>query len=377
MRIGVDMHVLQGMHQGSRTYLEGLYGALLRRPSIHDWFLLINPAPYPVPAFTGDGFTWLPYAGSSRVGRLWEGMNQAVREANLDCLHTQYVLPMRKTSLEVVTIHDILFESHPECFPLISRLLLKTLVRRSARRAEAVLTVSNYSRQELIHRYDLDPAKVHVTPNAINSNIFNPGDRSHSKVYVQQHYGLGDYLLSVGRLEPRKNYLNLLRAFSLLRQRRRDNLRLVIVGARDFGFEPVIRTIRSLGLESACTLLENIPDADLAHLYRGALGFVYPSFAEGFGIPVIESLATGCPVACSGATAMADVVKAGCALEFDPHQPEAILAALENLLEDTEATSLRVRGGLAFAAGFSWERSAEVLSQVMASLALNCPIASP
>jgi len=164
--------------------------------------------------------------------------------------------------------------------------------------------------------------------------------------------------LSVGRLEPRKNRLGLLRALALLPTPRP---KLVIAGQRDFGYEKIFQLRDELLLQDDVIFLETASDDLLAALYRNARLFVYPSFAEGFGMPVIEAMASGIPVITSNTTSLPEVA-GDAALLVDPHSPEEIRDAMNRVLHD-EALAARMReAGIRRAEVFNWDGAADMLA---------------
>ncbi|MBS0344151.1 MAG: glycosyltransferase family 4 protein, partial [Proteobacteria bacterium] len=212
------------------------------------------------------------------------------------------------------------------------------------------------SRQEIARLYDVDPARIAITTNAIDTQRFFPGLEGAEHVRA---LGLepGRYVCTVGRLEPRKNHLNLLRAYALLPQPR---LPLVVIGQRDFHSDGIFSLVRELGLEPHVHFLEKVPDQALPALLRHAAVFAYPSFAEGFGMPVAEAMACGVPVVTSSTTALREVA-GDAALTADPASPQEIAAAIGHLLADPAARAQAAERGLRQVMKFDWLHAAEVL----------------
>jgi glycosyltransferase involved in cell wall biosynthesis len=168
----------------------------------------------------------------------------------------------------------------------------------------------------------------------------------------------GEYLLTVGRLEPRKNHQRLLRAFAALPSPRP---KLAIVGQRDFRFEEILALRDELGLREDVVFLEDVKDAALPALYRHACLFVYPTLAEGFGMPVIEAMASGVPVITSNTTALPEVAGEAAVL-VDPHDVGAITAAMRELMQDHLRVGRMRVAGLVHARSFSWDAEAAKLA---------------
>jgi glycosyltransferase involved in cell wall biosynthesis len=259
------------------------------------------------------------------------------RARGLDVLHcTTFRGPAHSRIPTVVTVHDLAILRYPQVFPRWHRLYGTAGLRRVLRAADAVVAVSEFTRAEIVELVDVPAERVRVVPNGVEE-IFTPsGPRAE-----------GDYVLAVGTLEPRKN---LGRAVEAARIAGRE---LRVVGARGWG-----------GVEVSGWVGE-IPDAELASLYRGARCFLYPSLYEGFGIPVLEAMACGTPVVTSHGTAVEEVA-GGAAVLADPLDAVSIAAAL------AEAESRReelVPLGLARAREFTWKRAADAVETLWRELA--------
>lgn len=366
-RVGVDFHTFDGLYQGSRSHLLGLYGeAVVLAPEID--FVLMSAAPdrlaraHPAFASANVSCVELPHAGG--LARLGWQLGIARRRHRVDLLHLQFRLPLWAGGPCACTIHDVLFETHPQFFGRAFVPMARWTSRWSARRAALLFSVSAYSRDELVRLYGLDPAHIPITANGVDGERFHPAAPAGSaegeaeRALVAAH-GLapGRYLCTVGRIEPRKNHLGLLRAYALLPAPRPP---LLVIGQRDFEAAPVFEAARTLQLGDSLHFLENVDDAALPVLLRHALAFVYPSFAEGFGMPVAEAMASGVPVLTSDVTALPEVAGEA-ALYADPHRPEAIAAGLQRLLDDAALRQRLAEAGVARAATMRWRPSAEVL----------------
>jgi glycosyltransferase involved in cell wall biosynthesis len=216
-----------------------------------------------------------------------------------------------------------------------------------------VFTVSEYSRREIASRYRVPLDDIGVLSNAWDRSRFFPG--GHDSELVSR-YGLhpGQYLLTVGRIEPRKNHAKLLRAYARLDGRPPP---LVVIGQRDFGYGEFERALRDLPPDRSVRILDDISDAALPAFYRNAMFFVYPSLAEGFGMPPLEAMASGIPVMASTATAIPEVLGSA-GLLVDPLDIEAITNGLRRLCNDANLRAALAEKGLARAQHYSWRKSA-------------------
>ena len=273
----------------------------------------------------------------------------------MDLLHTQYIAPPFSPCTTAVTVHDILFESHPEYFDRLFVLRSRLLVRHSVRRS-VVFTVSDFSRKQISETFRVSLDTVHTIPNGVDGARFFPGSEGRE---VVENLGLeaGRYFLTVGRLEPRKNHANLLRAWAKLGKPRP---RLAIVGQRHFGYDDALNLIHKLRLEGDVVVLEDISDGQLPAFYRNAKAFVYCSWAEGFGMPVLEAMASGIPVISSATTALSEIC-ADTALLVAPDNIDEISNAVRELDQKADVRQNLILRGLGRVKDFDWKNSADIV----------------
>jgi glycosyltransferase involved in cell wall biosynthesis len=356
-RVGVDAHTVDGLYQGSRSHLLGLYREVIARaPDIDFVFLLDQPqrliAEDPVFASANVCCVRLPQRGG--VARLGWQLAWAQWRERLDLLHVQYRGPLLPLGPLACTIHDTLFETHPQFFSPGFVRLARWTGRRAVRQAALLFTVSEFSKHEISRLYGVPASRITVTGNGVDLTRFHPGNEGAEQVRA---LGLepGQYWLTLGRIEPRKNHLGLLRAYALLPEPR---LPLVVVGQRDFQAQPVFDAVQALHLGQQVRFLEHVDGATLPALLRHARALLYPSFAEGFGMPVVEGFASGVPVLTSATTALAEVA-GQVALVADPHQAADLAVQWQRYADDPALRARAGAAGPAQAAQFSWERAAQ------------------
>ena len=273
-----------------------------------------------------------------------------------DVFHSpDFALPPTLGRPSVLTIHDAAFLTMPDCAYPTLRAYLQHVVPRSARRATRIIAVSENTRRDVIALMGIPPERVITVFEGVPGH-FGPVARG-AALDTLRELGIREpYILCVGTLEPRKNYVRLLEAYALLRERGAIQ-RLVIAGRRGWLYEPIFRRLKELELEQSVQLIDRPSDAALMALYSACDLFAYPSLYEGFGIPPLEALACGAPVVCSGSSSLPEVV-GDAALTFDPLDVEQFAASLERVLsDDAFRDDLRERGPRQ-AAQFSWERAA-------------------
>lgn len=356
IRLGVDFHVWDDLFQGSRSHILGLYRAAIPlAPEIDFVFFLDDTTGLRQahPEFSAPHVTLVRMPKRPGPLRLGLQLPWLQWRHQLDLLHMQYKLPLIPVGRYVCTIHDVLFETHPQYFEPAFARQMHHFCTLAARRSALLLTVSDYSRQALARQYGLDPAAIRVTHNAVDHLRFYPGSDG---AEVVRSLGLepGRYLLTVGRLEPRKNHVTLLKAYAALTAPAPP---LAIVGQRDFRHDAVFETITALGLQDRVRVLENVSDAQLPAVLRHAQLFVYPTHAEGFGMPVLEAMASGVPVITSNTTSLPEVAGQA-ALLVNPDDVGGLTQALHALIHEHGSAARLVAAGVAQAKSFSWEASA-------------------
>lgn len=257
----------------------------------------------------------------------------------------------------VATVHDLAFLRFPRMFPPTWRALYRLGLRAAVRRADAILTPSRATAEDLVARTRVDPGRVHVTPLAA---VLPEGEREIDHV-LQRLRIRAPYVLYVGTLEPRKNLVRLVRAYRRIAGGDLPHA-LVLAGPLGWGHEPLLREIALPG-PGEIVLTGPLPEEDLDALYRGASAFCYPSLHEGFGLPVVEAMARSVPTVTSRTSSLPEVA-GDAALGVDPRSVSEIAEALRRVLTDTDLAERLAAAGRERAARFSWEETARRTLQV-------------
>jgi glycosyltransferase involved in cell wall biosynthesis len=363
MRIGLDAHVVGRRKTGNETYITGLGHALAARDDVELTVFLDAGTAWPVARDPGGAGGHVPYVRTlrsrGRVGRLVLDLPIQARRARSQVLHVQYVAPPIAGVPTVVAVHDLSFEDRPELFSTPARLRLRTTIQASTRRAAAVLALSAFTRERLLHHYDVDPSRVFVAHAAVDGRFARLDEEARTPDLRRLDLP-ASFVLHVGDLIPRKNVPRLIGAMAALRRDGIGDVGLVLAGqdGRDRArVEAAIASAAARGDGGWVRRLGYVDDATLQALYRAATVVAYPSRYEGFGLPALEALAAGAILVTSSTTALPEVV-GDAALLVDPEDTASVAAGLARAITDD---ALRVRlasTGPARAAAFSWTASA-------------------
>ncbi len=297
-----------------------------------------------------------------------------LRQDRPDLLHVQYTAPLGCPVPVIASVHDVSFMERPEYFPRARAFQLRCTVGRTVRGAARILTGTEFSRASILKAYpDLDPDKIVVVPDAASS-AFRPVSREGALCAVRDKFGFAEpFVLSVGDLQPRKNQIGLIRGFArMIRSNSRVQHHLVLAGKPTWFSGEVERAASASGAAGRIHFTGFITDEDLLQLYNACDLFVFPSFYEGFGIPVLEAMACGRAVACSSTSAMPEVAD-GAAILFDPYSDDEIARAMVDLIADAHLRARMERLGLQRASQFSWQKTAERTFAVYSAVAERRP----
>jgi glycosyltransferase involved in cell wall biosynthesis len=357
MRVGIDARIVHYARGGIPTYVLYLLRGLAALDVDMDYYVLHsrkdrNP-PLPGPNFHPVA-CWTP--SHHRLER-W-ALGAEVARLRLDLLHTtDFIPPVLGCRRSVITIHDLNFLYYPQFLTAESHRYYNRQIEWAVQRADHILADSHATKSDLVSLLDVPLERITVVHLAADP-AFRPLAEGQARRVAAQ-YGLEPgYLLFVGTLEPRKNLPGLLQAYRLLRDAQVTASPLAIVGGKGWLYDEVFERVETLGLKGHVRFLHDVPNADLPGLYNAASVLATPSFYEGFGLPALEAMACGTPVVVADRASLPEVVgKAG--LLVNPEDVDHIAQALTRVLTD-EALRARMQTlGLAQAARFTWERTAQ------------------
>ena len=292
---------------------------------------------------------------------------------NLDVFHgPANVAPLTFKGKFVVTIHDLAIYRHPEWFPSGQAFSKGVVVPSSLRRADRIIAVSEATKKDIIDIHKILEDKIAVIPNGVDLGRFHPAQNlDEVSSNVRRKYKIDrPYILYLGTLEPRKNLIRLVEAYSRLRDRNPElanSYRLVLAGSRGWLIDELFELVKDRGLQDSVVFPGYIPDEDVPALMQGAEIFVFPSLYEGFGLPVLEALACGTPVVCSKAGALPEA--GGDVPSYvNPLETDGISNAIELLLQSKEDKERQMELGPRHAQKFSWAATAQKTHEIYKSV---------
>lgn len=280
-----------------------------------------------------------------------------------------YIVPPGVHGKTVVTVHDMVYKAFPETVRARTKHMLNTGLKKSMKRADIIVTDSEFSKSEILKYFPEHEEKLRVVPCGVDLEKFRPCEAPERIPEVKKQLGInGDYFLYLGTIEPRKNLERLIEAYNIFAQRIKEvPPKLVLAGGKGWLYDSIFAKVTELGLADKVIFTKYIPAEDMNPLMCGALAFVFPSVYEGFGMPPLEAMACGVPVLSSGEASLPEVT-GDCAVICDAYSSENIADGLYRLYSDAELRSELSRKGLERAKTFTWERSAGLLYNVYKEL---------
>jgi glycosyltransferase involved in cell wall biosynthesis len=334
----IDADALGRQRTGNETYIRELLRELAgRAPDLQ--LAAVTRHPELVP----EGIEAIELRARHQLMRMSWQLPRLLRKLRPRVAHFQHALPLGYSGSSVVTVHDLSFERDPSFMGLRDRVVFRTTVPRSARRASRVIVVSELTKRDLIELAGVPAERIVVVPNGVAERFSPEGPQTTNG---------RPYALVVGSLERRKDPLTAVEGLALLGG---SDLRLVFAGPDRGDGEAVRAAAARHGLQQRVELKGHVPDDELAALYRGAECLVFPSRDEGFGLPLLEAMASGVPVVATRAGALPEIA-GGAAILVEPGNPVELAGGIERALADRERL---VAAGFERARQYSWAETAE------------------
>jgi glycosyltransferase involved in cell wall biosynthesis len=369
MLVGIDAsRAVADRPTGTEIYSRRLIQALLALDSPHRFRLYFRTAPPPY-LFENAERRVIPFP------RLWTHLRLSWEMARHrpDLLFIPaHVLPPIRPRLSLVTVHDLGYLKFPEAHPWRQRLYLDLSTRWNARAATHVLADSRATKADLVAHYGTPPDRISVAYPGVDRTLGPVRDPAAIRAAKARHGIRGDYFLYLGTLQPRKNLRRLVDAFAAFvgRDSRVRTPLLVLAGKRGWLYDELFEQVRRQGLEGRVSFPGYVAEEDKAALLSGALAFTFPSLHEGFGLPVLEAHACGCPVITSTTSSLPEVA-GDAALLVDPQDTAAIADAMERLAADPTLSHDLTQRGFANVERFSWQACAQTVLKAIGQLSIS------
>src|SRR5688572_7155072 len=363
MRVAIDARKLHDF--GIGTYIRNLLRQLARIDRQTDYVLLSRAADLDVASQLGPNFRAVLEPSPNYSLREQVHVPWVLRRERPDVFHApHYVLPAAVTCRSVVTIHDCIHLMFPQYLPnTMAYAYARASMWAAVKRSDRILTVSEASKRDILHFFNVAPEKIVVVYNAIDDHFWlTPPDEEVAR--VRERYQLDhQFILYVGNIKPHKNLVRLIEAFAELRRTGFDEVKLLIIGDQISKLPALRRAVHSHKLHKHVRFLGYVSDQTLGVLYRLAAAFVFPSLYEGFGLPPLEAMASGTPVVTSNVSSLPEVAGEAAVL-VDPYDVDSIVDGMRRVLSDPALAAALRRKGVERAREFSWERSVAKTRQV-------------
>jgi glycosyltransferase involved in cell wall biosynthesis len=366
IRIGIDARPALNQRTGVGNYVYNLVQSLAKLNTNEEFVLFSNSFK---DRFNIEEFKELQNCSirhsrypNLALNLLWKRFGGNIMQKltnDSQVLHFTGQIPKNPGNLpSVATVHDLFNVKFPESVAPEFRVSRQAFAR-SLKKIKKIIAVSEYTKIDLINFLDIPKEKISVIHHGIETNSFpSSADQDEINANIKNRFGgSGEYILCIGTLEPRKNYLKTLEAFKIILKSFPD-LKLVIAGGRGWQSDLIHQKASDLQLDSSVLFPGYVGYSDLPTLYKGASAFLFPSMYEGFGLPILEALSFNVPVAVSNVSSLPEIAGEA-ALKFDPNIPEDIAKQVIRLLEDSDLKENLKRLGNTRIKSFTWEETSK------------------
>ena len=371
MKIGINcLSILNKQYTGIGRYTYNLLKGLSQVDGSNKYFLYARKGLFKfnkrIPNFETKNFY-------NRVDYFKRGVARVLKDVDVyhspsfDYFHAELPFPL------IVTVHDLIFRTYPKGHPERTIDQLQEQCEMAVRYAQKIICCSQNTIDDLKKYFSVDESKLALVYQGVDQKAFYPIDiteAAHARETLQAKGIHQPYLLSVGTIEPRKNLEGILRAFALLKERKKFNRQLVVAGMKGWLTDHLDHVLEELPIKDDVVFVGYLKNEELRQLYNFAEVFVFPSFYEGFGFPIIESFCCGTPVVTSNVSSCPEIAQDG-ALIVDPHDPEAIARAIAQIIEDQHLQERLVARGLEIGASFDERRTAQATHDIYIEVGLK------
>jgi glycosyltransferase involved in cell wall biosynthesis len=363
MKIAVNTRLLlRGKLDGIGWFTHEIISRVVRAHPEHEFHFLFDRPFDPAFVFAPNvhAHVVMPQARHPWLFRLWYNwmVPRKLRQIGADIfVSPDMMLSLRTNCKQIVVLHDLNFEHYPQDLPAHIARYLRSQTPLFAAKADSIITVSEFSKNDIVAHYSMDPSNVHVVCNAAQQayRVISERERADARNSLTQ----GEpYFVFISSIHPRKNLQRLLLAYDQFRLNSGRKVKLVTVGRRFWKNELLDTTLQEMQFGADVIFTGHLEQAQLCNVLGGALALVYVSYFEGFGVPIVEAFQSGVPVITSNVTAMPEVA-GDAAVLVDPFSVEEIAKAMERISSDESLRNQCIELGLKRASSFDWDQSAE------------------
>lgn len=360
MNIAIDAREYRENSAGKGRYVKEVIKALAKLDYENNYILLTDSSDSPD---VGNNFKWVNVPQSIKM---YFSIDKILKQNNVDLLFspTSFLAPLFTGVKSIIVVHDLAVFLEPRAKPSPkTRIIEKIGLPLALEKSQKIISVSQTTKNDLVRHFKISENKIFVVPNAPFNTKVKPINCPETLRKYQLNNG---YLLFVGTLEPRKNIFNLISAYANLPIPLKEEYPLVLAGKRGWNINKLDFLIDRLNLNKYIIELGFIPDEELDCLYSGATIFIYPSWYEGFGLPVLEAMQRGTPVITSTAPALVEISQKS-ALHIEPSDVGGLTDAIQKLLENKNSRTKLSIAGLEQVKKYSWENTARSIIDIMES----------
>lgn len=356
--------LIQGRLEGMGYFVKEVFSRIAQQHPEHQFYFFFD-RPHPPEFVFSKNVTPLVLSPPARHPLLWKywfdvKVPLTLRKIKADVfVSTDGFASLTTRVPQCLILHDLGFLHHPHFYQKSHLLFLNRFTPAFVKKSKRIATVSQFSRADIMAQYPTDSHKIDVVYSAAKS-IFHPLSVTEKTAAKEKYTGGTEYFIYAGAIQPRKNLVNLLKAFSLFKKRQRSNWKLVLAGRLAWKNDAFLELLKTYKYRQDVVLTGYIEEAELVSLMGAAYALVYPSFFEGFGVPVLEAMKCEVPALTSKDTSMQEIAGEA-ALYFDPADPSSIAEQLMRIYKDESLRHQLIEKGKKVADSFNWQRTADLV----------------
>ena len=361
MKIAIDCHTLEIKNwAGKEQYLISILKEIAREDKANDYFLYFRRVVFKKDFFPSN---WKARALNlpTPFWQLWVIFDLLIRKINILFAPCVYLLPaLNFYTSNIIVIHDLtaFLNETKKTHKVLLKFKENLLVRRAIKNSTKIIAVSRHTKEDIIKLFGVNETKIKVIGEAAQSR-FRLIDEREKIIKILAENNIPDkFILYVGTLEPRKNLIRLVKSYKEIIDAGFNKYKLVLVGKRGWYYDEIFKKVKELNLENEVLFTGYLADGIIPYLYNAATCFVYPSFYEGFGLPVVEAMACGCPVITSNISSLPEIA-GNAAILINPYKKAELVEAFKKILIDNKLRSKMSARGLVQAKKFSWGKTAK------------------